>query len=93
MQAIAYVGQFNNGKLYASGKPVIIPDGQRVVVTFLDSSASASQITLTEGMRIAAQDFLQAMQDLREMGLDEDDNAAIDQLQSGKYKPHFEVRL
>ena len=46
-----------------------------------------------EKQRMAAQDFLQAMQELRDAGLSEEDNAAIDELQCGKYKPYFEERL
>ena len=93
MQAIAYIGQFNSGQFYASGRAVKIPEGQWVVVTFLDDSAVIPPKTLTENKRIAAQNFLQCMQELRDIGLNEKDNASIDELQSGKYKPSFEERL
>ena len=92
MQAIAYVGQFNNGQLYASGKPVKIPEGQKVVVTFLGSFDASSHKKLVEDRRLAAQNFLTAMQELRDMGFDEKDNASIDELQSGTYKLCFEER-
>ena len=91
MQAIAYIGQFNNGQFFASGRTIKIPEGQQVVITFLDNNAATPKTFADR--KIAAQTFLQSMQELRDMGLDEDDNAAIDKLQSGKYKPHFEERL
>lgn len=93
MQAIAYIGQFNNGQFISSGRSVNIPEGQRVVVTFLDDNAITSQGTVIEDRRVAAQNFIHAMQELRNMGLDDETNAAIDELQSGTYRPRFEERL
>ena len=93
MQATAYEGYFNNGLFYVSGKAVQIPEKQRVVVTIFSNEPDTPIKSLTSKKRIAAQDFLHAMQELRNVGLSEEDNAAIDELQSGKYKPHFEERL
>ena len=36
MQATAYIGHFNNGRFYSSGKAVQLPEQQRVVITILD---------------------------------------------------------
>ena len=36
MRALAYEGHFENGRFYAAGKTVKIPEKQRVVVTILD---------------------------------------------------------
>ena len=93
MQATAYEGYFNNGLFYVSGKAVQIPEKQRVVVTIFANEPDSLTKSLTSRKRIAAQDFIQAMQELRDTGLNAEDNAAIDELQSGKYKPHFEERL
>ena len=93
MKAVAYVGQFIDGQLYSSGKKIVIPEGQQVAVTFLGNDAIIPKKMLAENRRVAATNFLQAMQELRDTGFSDDDNAAIDELQSGKYKPHFEERL
>ena len=90
MQATAYEGYFSNGRFYVSGKAMQIPEKQRVVVTVFANEPTKS---LTNKKRMAAQDFLQAMQELRDAGLSTEDNDAIDELQSGKYKPQFEERL
>ena len=93
MQAVSYEGYFNNGLFYVSGKAVQIPEKQRVVVTIFANEITTPTKSLTSKKRIAAQNFLLAMQELRDAGLSAEDNAAIDELQSGKYKPYFEERL
>ena len=35
MQALAYEGYFKNGRFYASGKTIQIPEEQRIVITIL----------------------------------------------------------
>ena len=38
MQALAYEGYFKNGRFYASGKTIQIPEKQRVIITILNDS-------------------------------------------------------
>ena len=42
MQAIAYEGYFNNGKFYAEGKAVHVPEKKRVVITVFDDIQPSS---------------------------------------------------
>ena len=93
MQAIAYEGYFKQGRFYASGSVIQIPEEQRAVITILGNEQTDSTKVLTLEKRVAAQNFLQSMQKLRDEGFSEEDNIAIDDLQSGMYKPHFEERL
>ena len=93
MKAVTYVGQFIEGQMYSSGKRIAIPEGEQVAVTFLGDISSNAEELQAEARRVAAMNFLQAVQELREKGFTEEDNAAIDALQSGMYKPHFEERL
>jgi len=39
MQAQAYEGYFENGKFYAGGKPVILPERRKVYITVLEEPA------------------------------------------------------
>jgi len=48
---------------------------------------------LTPAQRRAAHDFLNAMQTIRNDGFSADDENAINDLQTGKYKPTFKERL
>jgi len=48
---------------------------------------------LTPAQRSDAQEFLTAMQNLAKEGFTVEDEKAIDDLQSGKYKPLFKERL
>lgn len=105
MKTKAYVGQFIDGQLYSSGEKITIPDGQQVAVTFLgsilgnprESFPADSQIDSPQSNRsdiqIAAQNFLDAVQTLRDEGFSPEDEECIRKLQSGMYKPHFEERL
>lgn len=54
---------------------------------------SSQNKKLNTVQRKTAQDFLSAMQNLRNEGLTTEDEIAINDLQSGKYKPVFEGRL
>ena len=38
MQALAYVGYFENGRFIASGKPIKIPENKQVIITILDDN-------------------------------------------------------
>jgi len=56
----------------------------------LNPSSNEKQTTTQQK---AAQNFLSAMQNLRREGFSPEDESAIADLQSGKYKPSFEGRL
>ena len=93
MQARAYEGYFDNGRFYASGKAVKIPEKQRVIITILDDAPSISTVTSAADKKAAAQHFLSAVQKLREEGFTPEDDDTINEFQSGAYKVRFEERL
>ena len=80
---MTYTGRYENGSFIV---PEIekIPNNSRVIITIV-----ADNITEHE----AAENFLNAMEELRHNGFSEEDNAAIDALQRGEYKLEFKERL
>ena len=69
LKAVAYLGQFIGGQLYSSDKKIEIPEGQQVAVTFLGDISNAPKESQSEAKRVAALNFLQAVQELRDMVL------------------------
>ena len=90
----AYQGYFQNGRFMAL-EAVTIPDNVEVYVMVTDREIPTESTTekLTPAQRTVAEDFLKALQLLRDGGFTEEDEAAINDLQSGKYKPIFDRRL
>jgi hypothetical protein len=90
----AYQGYFQNGRFISLEAPVTIPENVEVYVMVTDRQLSSKTVreTLTP-TQIIAQNFLEAMQTLRKDGFSEEDDAAIADLQSGKYKPVFDRRI
>jgi hypothetical protein len=43
MQALAYEGYFNDGRFYASGKVIQIPEKRRVVITILEETQNSNE--------------------------------------------------
>ena len=92
----AYEGYVENGQFYPVGRVIYTHERRRAFVTVLDEPEkplASDDGKLTAEQRTAAQNFLTAMQDLRKNGFTEEDEAAINDLQNGKYKPVFEERL
>ena len=91
-----YKGRYEYGKLvFPKHEQVFMPDTANVIVTILDDDIThkSNDEKLTPAQRTVAQNFLKAMQELREEGFSAEDETAIDDLQSGKYKPTFEGRI
>ena len=94
-----YKGRYEYGKLVLQRpEQDLIPDTANIIITFLDDETithkhQANEEKLSPIQQNAAQNFLLAMQNLRKEGFSPEDEAAINDLQSGKYKPKFEERL
>ena len=90
----AYKGRYENGSfVLPEFDKASIPNNASIIITILEDTSLKSDSTQIPTMRVAAQNFLKAVQDIRKEGFSPEDNAAIDELQSGKYKPVFEERL
>ena len=91
-----YRGRYEKGKfVFPEFDEVPLPDNVNVIITVLDDADLKPQggpVYSDEDKRKAALKFLEAMEKL-EKELTDEDHAAIDELQSGKYKPVFEERL
>ena len=90
----AYQGYFQNGR-FMPFEAVTIPENVEVyvMVTGRDVVLEDKKETLTQAEKTAAENFLKAMQNLRKKGFTQEDEAAINDLQNGKYKPTFDKRL
>ena len=90
----AYQGYFQNGQ-FMPLESVTIPENVEVFVMVTDRKMPLEPTTekLTPAQKVVAEDFLKALQLLRAEGFTEEDEAAINDLQSGKYKPTFDRRL
>jgi len=87
----AYKGYFQeNGQFIPESIMTKIPINRQVIILW-DDEATEDDKKLTQAQRKVAQNFLIAMQKIRNE-LTEDDKAALDELESGKYKPIFENR-
>jgi len=90
----AYQGYFQNGQ-FMPLETVTIPENVEVFVMVTDRKVPLEPTSekLTSTQKAVAEDFLKSLQLLRAEGFTEEDEAAINDLQSGKYKPTFERRL
>ena len=93
MQAQAYDGYFKNGRFYASGRTVNIPEERRVIITILEDTPPKPTPTSTINKNDVARNFLLAMKELRATGFTAEDDKSIDEFQSGAYRLIFEERL
>ena len=83
----AHKGYFQeNGQLSTESLMVKIPLNRQVIVIWDDESAENKK--LAQSQREVAQNFLTAIQKIRKE-LTAEDIAALDDLESGKYKPIF----
>ena len=86
----AYKGYFQeNGQFISESILTKIPINRQVIILWDDEATEDKK--LTQAQRKVAQNFLIAIQKIRNE-LTEEDKAAIDELESGKYKPIFEDR-
>ena len=91
-----YKGRYEYGKLvFPANEQVLIPNTANIIITILEddiiTGTSDEKFNLTQ--QNIAQNFLNAMRELRKEGFTAEDEAAISELQSGKYKPTFEGRI
>ena len=86
----AYKGYFQeNGQFVPESIVTKIPTNRQVIILWDDETPEDKRLTPTQ--RKAAQNFLLAIQKIRNE-LTAEDKAALDELESGKYKPIFEDR-
>ena len=86
----AHKGYFQeDGQFFPENVTTKIPANRQVIVLW-DDEASETQ-KFSQAHREAAQSFLTAVQKIRKE-LTAEDKAALDELESGKYKPLFEDR-
>ena len=94
-----YKGRYECGRIvFSDQEQVPMPDTADVIITILDEENEEtpkpveSDNRLTAEQQAVALDFLRAVQVLRKSGFEPEDEEAISDFQSGKYKPIFEVR-
>ena len=85
----AYQGYFKNGR-FISHEPVVIPENTKVYVMIVGDELLPVK-TVAQKQHEAAQNFMMSIQKIRKE-LTEEDKIALDELESGKYKPIFEDR-
>ena len=83
----AHKGYFQeNGQFTPASLVTKIPINRQVIVIWDDEAADNKK--LTQSQRETAQNFMTAIQKIRKE-LTVEDKAALDELESGKYKPIF----
>ncbi|MDR2166966.1 MAG: hypothetical protein LBE35_03830 [Clostridiales bacterium] len=97
MQLSSYKATYEDGKLVLpkeAGEG--IPKNAEILITVLGETPEevirAREEAYKERIRKTAIEFLDGVREIRK-NLTEEDHAAIDELQSGKYKVRFEERL
>ena len=86
----AHRGYFQeNGQFTPESLMTKIPVNRQVIIIWEDESVVNKKLNQTQ--REAAQNFLTSIQEIRKK-LTAEDKAALDELESGKYKPIFEDR-
>ena len=95
-----YRGRYERGRIILPDhEQVLLPDAADVIITVLNEDgislikSGESSDTLSDKQKAVALAFLRAVQGIRNNGFDADDDTAISDLRSGKYKPTFGVRL
>jgi hypothetical protein len=66
MSSAAYEGYFNDGRFYASGKVIQIPEKRRVVITILEETRNTNEtesIAENESAREWLDDLFEGLQD------------------------------
>ena len=89
----AHKGYFReSGQFVLENLATKIPLNQQVIILWDDESIENKKLLrLAKVKREAAQNFLSAIKKIR-IELTADDKSALDELESGKYKPIFENR-
>ena len=86
----AYKGYFQeNGQFAPENLKIKIPKNRQVIVIWDDEATENKKLTKSQSE--TAQNFLTAIKKIRKE-LTTEDKAALDELESGKYKPIFEDR-
>ena len=89
-----YAGRYENGNfIIPETAKADIPDNVRIIITVIDENVLNFETMFGDSEHVAAEKFLNAMDELRLNGFNEEDNEAIDALQRGEYKLKFEERL
>jgi len=90
----AHKGYFQEDGRFISADSLLVrlPINKQVTILWDVEATETNEERLTP-QRTAAGDFLTAMRELRKGGFTSEDEAAINDLQSGQYKPVFEERL
>ena len=89
-----YAGRYENGNIIIpEAVKADIPNNVRIIITVIDESILNLETTTGDTEHMAAEKFLNAMEQLRLNGFSKEDNEAIDALQNGEYKLKFEERL
>ena len=89
-----YVGRYENGNfIIPETAKADIPNNVRIIVTVIDENVLNFETIFGDSEHAAVERFLNAMDNLRLNGFNEEDNEAIDALQRGEYKLRFEERL
>ena len=91
-----YRGRYERGQIILQDhEQVLMPDVADVIITVLNEDginlikSGESSDNLSDKQKAVALDFLRAVQGIRNNGFNSDDDAAISDLHSGKYKPIF----
>ena len=89
-----YAGRYENGNfIIPETEKADIPNNVRILITVIDENVLNFETILGDSEHAVAEKFLNAMDNLRLNGFNEEDNEAIDALQRGEYKLRFEERL
>ena len=90
----AYKGRYENGNfILPEFDKASIPNNTNIIITVLEDTALKTELMHKTSENLAARNFYTAMLNLRKDGFSMEDEAAIDELQNGKYKLSFEDRL
>ena len=89
----AYKGRYENETFILSDyDKALIPNNVNVIITILDDLPVSEPHDSREQKRIAAINFLSAIQHINKI-CSGDDDSTLDELRAGNYKPVFEERL
>jgi len=94
VQVREYKGYIQNGRV-VSPEIAMLPENTEVTIRATGQILPFGGVDekLTSEQKIVASNFLEAVRKLRQEGFSEETEAAIDDLQNGKYKAQFEERL
>ena len=89
-----YAGRYQNGNfIIPEAAKANIPNNVRIIITVIDENVLNLETTFVDSEHVAAEKFLNAMENLRLYGFSKEDNEAIDALQRGEYKLTYDINL